>query len=253
MATELLVSGSLPPIVTALHATIFGSTLIVYNLPRLLPRPYGRPRGYQPYRKWYFILFFTGLITATPAFFMLPPAIMELCAVSGIFSFAYFLPALPGNRKRLRDFGLLKIFVLTSVWVLATTIMPLVATGSHMMAHPYEITLRFVFIFALCVLFDIRDMDTDTGNNIATLPHHIGETRAYRLVDISLILFMALALIQYIRHPDLPERLIAAIIATAATWAVARFVRRHPGHWSFVLMTDGMMLLYAVLLILLHL
>jgi hypothetical protein len=40
------------------------------------------------------------------------------------------------------------------------------------------------------------------------------------------------------------------VVTACVTYVVAAYVRKHPGRKSFVMMTDGMMLLYGLLLLL---
>jgi len=180
----------------------------------------------------------------------LSPLVIGICGLLGLFAFSYFLPSLPHpEKKRLRDFGVLKILVLTAVWTAATAVLPMVYLGVSVANYPFEILLRFVLVFALCILFDIRDMETDSRKNIDTLPNRIGAAEAYRLVHTSLLLFILLSVVQYVRYPE-AGRLVAAALTAIVTAIVAGYVRRHPGHKAFVAMTDGMMLLYAILVIL---
>lgn len=250
ISTERLVAPNEGMLLSAQHAVVFGSTLVVYNLPRLIPRPYGKPRLHQPLRMWYWAVFVGGVIITAVAALYLPIAIIGICAMMAVPAFLYFLPALPGKRKRLRDFGLVKIVVLTSVWTVATGILPMVSSHATISDYPFEIALRFVFIFALCVLFDIKDMQTDKANNINTLPHRTGEQRAYRLVYASLVVFVGLSLVQLLRHPQYPERPVAAIVAGLATTVVALYIHRMRSRVTFVAITDGMMLLYAFIAVL---
>jgi len=235
------------PLTDNLHLLVFGSTLVVYNLPRMLPRAYGSPRPRHPLRPWFFVLFACGIAIMIPGVLQLHRNILLTGAVLGIFAFSYFLPSLPG-RRRLRDYGLVKILVLTAVWTVATAILPMMYTGAAVTNYPFELLLRFVFVFALCVLFDIRDMELDSSRNIRTLPNRIGVKSAYILVHVSLLLFVVLSVLQHFRHPH-PGRLLAAIVTAIVTALVAEYVRRHPGHKAFVAMTDGMMLFYAILVI----
>lgn len=247
MATEQLIAPGSPRFITPLHGMIVGSTLVVYNAPRLLPRPYGRPRTPHPFKKWYALFFCIGGLLAGASLLRLPVRIIALCAIMSLFAFAYFIPALPGSRKRLRDFGLLKIVVLTSVWTAATAILPMMHLGADPIRYPFEIVMRFVFLFALCVLFDLQDVETDIGNNIATLPHRLGERGSYILVYISMGIFLLLSMAQLARHPEMPQRSLAALLTAAATAWVATYVRRRPTRVVFIALTDGMMLLYALL------
>ncbi|GAA4466798.1 hypothetical protein GCM10023093_21470 [Nemorincola caseinilytica] len=250
MATEQLIAPGSLQLITPLHGIIVGSTLVVYDLPRLIPRPYGRPRPHQPLKKWYIFFFCTGVLLTGLSLLWLPLKMILLCAIMGMFAFAYFLPALPGRRKRLRDFGLLKILVLTSVWTIATTALPMMLYGAEPMHYPFEFALRFVLVFVLCVLFDLQDIPTDISYNIATLPHRLGERRSYLLVYVSLAVFVALSVAQYVRYPLMPQRSLAALLTAVATIWVALYVRRRPDRAIFIALTDGMMLLYAVLVLL---
>src|SRR5690606_5610779 len=103
--------------------------------------------------------------------FFLPAEILIACAVLALLSFAYSIPILPfKDKKRLKDFGWVKILVLTLVWTIVTSVLPILYHERGLVAYPYEILMRFVFMFTLCVAFDIRDMQTDLEAGIATLP-----------------------------------------------------------------------------------
>jgi 4-hydroxybenzoate polyprenyltransferase len=250
MATSRLVLGYTPSLFHPLLMAVTGGTLVVYNLPRLIPRPYGKPRGPQPLRFWYWLFFFLGLVMATLGARQLPLTIAATCSALAVLSCAYFLPILPGKRKRLRDFGLLKIVLLTTIWTVVTAVLPMLAAQVSVSDWPWEILLRFVFIFALCILFDIQDIETDSGHNIATLPTRIGERSAYTLVYVCLAIFLVLSYIQFLRHPALHGRMWAAVITAIATAVVVQIVRRKPSRELFIAITDGMMLLYALLALL---
>ena len=251
IATESGLPSADLPLLTDLHISVFGATLAIYNLPRLLPRPYGTPRARQPLRTAYFILFFAGLAMALPAALNLNSQTTITGIALAMLALAYYLPSLPlHQKKRLRDFGLLKIFVLASVWTIATAVLPMLYVNVSVTQYALDILIRFAFVFTLCILFDIRDVDTDRQRNINTLPVRIGLPSAYRLVYFTVLIFLILSALQFTR--DLNQgRLIAAATTSFATITVAAYTRRHPGHSaSFVAMTDGMMLLYALLVLL---
>ncbi len=250
MATSRLVLGYMPSAVQPLFMAVTGGTLVVYNLPRLIPRPYGKPRGQQPLRPWYTFFFVAGLVVAALGAWHLPIQVAMACAGLSILSFAYFIPILPGKRKRLRDFGLLKIILLTTIWTVVTAVLPMLVANVSVALWPWEVLLRFVFIFALCILFDIQDIETDAGYNIATLPTRIGERNAYALVYVCLAVFLLLSYMQFQLHPTLHGRMWAAIVTAIATAIVAQIVRQKPSRALFIAITDGMMLLYALLALL---
>jgi 1,4-dihydroxy-2-naphthoate octaprenyltransferase len=167
----------------------------------------------------------------------------------GVLAFAYYLPLLPfKNKKRIRDIGWLKITVLAVVWTTATAILPIIYWGKPLASYPVEILIRFVFIFILCVLFEIRDVRDDIRNNIHTLPHTVGVGNSYRLINAGLVVFCALSVVQYFRFP-VSQRLVGALITAAVTWAVLEYIRRRPSERAYLVLADGVMLVYALLVI----
>lgn len=172
------------------------------------------------------------------------------CIVLALLSFAYSLPLLPFTEKRkLRDFGWVKILVLSGVWTIVTSVLPILYWDKSLSAFPYEILLRFVLLFILCLAFDIRDMQTDLQAHIYTLPNKIGERNTYRLINWMIVLFLALGIIQYLRYPSL-LRLTGDLLTTLLTWLAIRYTKKHPSDKAYLGLVDGIMLVYAVILLL---
>jgi 4-hydroxybenzoate polyprenyltransferase len=247
MATEKLINGAAPSLYSHLHPLVLGSTLLVYNAPRIFRKQ--ATQKIQPLRVWYYFFFFAGFAMVIPGLYSLSWQIMIGCLVLGMFTFSYSLPLLPfKNKKRLREFGWLKISVLAGVWTIATSILPIVYHQKLVADFPFEILLRLVFIFTLCIVFDIRDMSTDMEQKIHTLPHKIGLHNSYLLMNITLALFVVLSGLQYVRYMH-TFRLAGALITAMATWLVIAYLRRHPSDRAYLLLADGVMLLYAVLVL----
>lgn len=254
MATERLILDTVPTPSTPLHIFIFGSTLAVYNTHYLLKRSRedisDRFAWSQHYRLWHFLFLTTGLIGCTWSLFYLDKDILVACGILGVLSFAYSLPMLPlKNKKSLREFGWVKILILTAVWTIVTSVLPILYHETSLAAYPFEILLRFVFLFTLCVAFDIRDMQTDLEAGISTLPNLIGVKNSYRLMDGALVLFAALSVVQYFRYPS-AMRLGGELVAAVATRLVIQYSKHHSSDRVYLGLVDGMMLLYAALVLL---
>ena len=253
MATERLLSGQVPEPGSALHLLVFGSTLIVYNIHYVIkksdPLVSDRMRWSLNHRNWHFVMLLAGLLLCGISIWQLPISILLACAVLAVLSFAYSLPVLPfKEKKRLKDFGWIKITVLTGVWTIVTSLLPMLARHQSPADYPFEIILRFVFMLVLCIAFDIRDMQTDREAGIYTLPNRIGIRNSYRLMYAGLLLFAVLSVLQYSRYPSV-ERLVGALLTVAATlWAID-YTRKHPSDRAYLAYIDGMMLLYAVLVL----
>lgn len=103
-------------------------------------------------------------------------------------------------------------------------------------------------MFTLCVAFDIRDMQTDLDAGIITLPNIIGLKNSYRLMDVAILLFVLLGIVQYLRYPS-ATRLAGEVIAAIITRMVISYTRKHPSDKAYLGLVDGMMLLYTLLVL----
>jgi len=249
MATERLITGVTPSLLNHLHILVFGSTLLVYNTPRVVLKSAGNRLRMLLYRNWYFFFFSIGLIFTVVGLYGQPRLLQLFSIALGVFAFAYFLPLLPfGNKKHLRDFGWVKITVLAGVWTLATSVLPILYWHKSISDFPFEILIRLVFIFTLCIIFDIRDMQADEVNNITTLPHKVGIRNSYRLINVTLTLLAVLSVVQYARY-QMIERFFSALITVVITWFVVLYLQKKPSDRAYMLLADGVMLVYAILVL----
>lgn len=253
MGTEKLLLGRLPGLYSPLHLLIIGCTLFVYNVHYLVkkstPEKSDRFAWSQYHRQWHYFFIIAGIALSGIALLQLPVKIFYTCIILGVLSFSYSIPLLPfKDKKRLKDFGIIKILVLTAVWTIVTAVLPILFHNRLISGYPYEIMIRFVFMFTLCVAFDIRDMQTDLEAGITTLPNIIGIKGSYAVMSISMIMFMIMCFIQYTRYPSI-SRLSAEIVVAIATKLAIDYARKHPSDRAYLGLVDGMMLLYAVLVL----
>lgn len=255
MATERLVNGARPDVLSRLHALVFGCSLLVYNIhPAIKKRAsdkIGLPRLTEHHQLVFIALSAIGVVIGSLGLQVLSPAMVVACGVLGFISFAYTLPILPfKNRRRIRDIGWLKILSLTSVWTIVTSVLPILFWKHSIADYPLEIVLRGLFIFTLCIIFDIRDMQTDSLSRINTLPRMLGLRNTYMLMNALLLAFVGVEVLQYLRHP-LWYRMLAVIITAILTRIVARYLKNREREWEYILYADGLMLLYSALVLLL--
>lgn len=250
MATERLI-GAPVALLSALHMFIAGSLLAVYNAPRIVRKAFTSEtqvaRIWHSRRFWYFAFFFAGCVMAGGASFYLSGREVLWCMALGVVTFSYSLPLLPFRElKRIRDIGWLKIIALSAVWTIATAVLPMAHWGHSLRQYPIEVGARLAFIFALCVLFDIRDLREDKGSNIKTLPTILGMRRSYQVVYAAFGMFVALSFAQYERFMLLP-RLEGAIITVALGLVVVQYLKKNPSERAYNGLADGLMLVYALL------
>ena len=253
MATEHLLVGETTRLWSPLHILIFGGVLVVYNthfvLKKSTPELSDRFGWSQHYKFWHYLIILSGVALISVNLFSLTREIIVACIILSVLSFAYSIPLLPlANKKRLRDYGWVKIILLTSVWTIVTAVFPILINNKEVSDYPFEILIRFTFLFSLCLAFDIRDMQTDTGDGIATVPGIIGVKRSYQVIDCSLVLFMIFSIIQYIRYL-VPSRLMAEIATVMITKMIMMYTKRNASDRVYLGMVDGVMLFYSLLIL----
>lgn len=104
----------------------------------------------------------------------LPVVTLGFLLIPTVFSGAYVLPV-NRNWMRIRDYPYVKIFVLSACWALITGVAPLIHTR-----HPFDLDMglvfaeRFLFVMAISLPFDIRDIYVDEVSDLRTIPQRLG-------------------------------------------------------------------------------
>lgn len=169
--------------------------------------------------------------------------------VLGVISFLYSFPFLPfTNKKRIKDFGLLKIITLSLLWTLVTVWFPVDEINFTGLSFLLIFFRRFIFIFILCLLFDIRDTEVDRKENIATLSVKLGVKKSYILCYVLLILFAILSIMQFFYLPD-AWQLIAMLVSAVVTGITIAYSKKNNSDVVYLALIDGLMLLQALLVI----
>lgn len=247
LGAERLMLGYIPEWISPLHALIVGSTLLDYNVHNILSL---RADPEKP--KWIAFLpsvtvCILGLILCLWSLPGLPNRVLIACAVLGVMALGYSAPMLPfPYKKRLKDFGFLKIHVLTGVWVAVGTIIPALYWGIPLKNYWIEILVRSLLIFPLCIAFDIRDLEADKKSGIHTIPNMLGVKVAYMAVNWTLLAFLVGGLLRC-WYRQQPEKIAAYLLSAAAAYAAIYLSRKRPEPFVYLILVDGVMCLYGLL------
>ena len=172
LETTILLTGKLQ--FTATSMLVFFSTILIYNfhrvsalfsdrffsLPAFLDRSKKIPLSIKIMTGIALagILISVTFVNIKTMFIILPLALL---------TFAYSVPLMKvkGEIKRLRELFLVKITTLAFVWSIATVTLPMVDSGINALSESAIaiFTERFLFMFAICVPFEIRDLDQEIG------------------------------------------------------------------------------------------
>ncbi len=183
LQTEWLVFGQLKW--TYLTTFSFAATLCLYAIHRIVGiqkvQAFNEKYRYhiiEKYQTHILIYAVVGGGVAALLFFQLNWKNQLLIIIPSLLALGYVLPFF-GSKRRLRDFHYIKIFLVALVWAFITVILPLVEGRQYLIPTDALLFLeRSVFVFAITIPFDIRDLTVDQHIQVKTIPSAIGEQRA---------------------------------------------------------------------------
>lgn len=242
-----------------LAALVFFATLFLYNADAILPYKFNQQEVLTAKKLWLLrhrtVLAVVVLVSFCGAAFLFFLAhqqvnfwfLLHLGLLSGIYS----LPLFPGKEKKkpLRDVPLLKVFLIAYVWASVTVVLPALQAGETVWNENILLLFarRFLFIFALTLLFDIRDHTKDKLTGTRTFPGLIG-IRNTKLLSLGALAVFA-ALVPFGLNPAQQAGLWFSAAAAAVVVLAAREDR--PDYF-FAGVVDGMMLLQFLVVYLLQ-
>nr|WP_039450039.1 hypothetical protein [Pedobacter glucosidilyticus] len=197
---------NIKPVYTIL-AFLFFATLTIYNFSILIQKPQDYLNS--PYRRvrWIFSHYrlnisitLIAVLSLIPLFFLLSFASKVLLCLLGLVSFGYSLPLFSVNNKKfgLRNIPGLKLFLIATVWSVSTVALPILEINElHISFISLQDTTlltakRFLFVAAITVPFDIRDLFQDKNSDLKTIPTIFGENKAYLFCQFLLALYLVM-------------------------------------------------------------
>jgi 4-hydroxybenzoate polyprenyltransferase len=147
---------------------------------------------------------------------------------AGVFSLLYVLPVLPvgGKWTRLRDLPFVKTFVISAVWAVITVVPASKEALLFDCISPELLWLmaeRFLFLTAISIPFDLRDLTIDAQNKVKTFAGIWGFERTLLYCRALLVIFAVLALIGFQLNLFSGPTTLAMIISAASSgWLIAQ-------------------------------
>lgn len=234
---------------------VFFSTLFVYALHRIIG--ISRVHEFQDMERYAVISKFKHHITfyaiiaglcAVISFWNVGLPIQLSLIIPGIISLGYVLPFLKG-KKRLRDFNHIKIFLIAIVWAWVTVILPAMEVGRGLKLETWIMSFeRALFIFAITLPFDIRDLKVDAHSEVKTIPAVIGIDKTKWLGIGVLILAFLLSVSLYFLGTYNENTLLGLFISNLTTLYFVRLSDRIKHDYFFTGIMDGTMILQFVLI-----
>lgn len=198
---------------------------------------------HKPAHITFFIISATGitacLFTERRYFWLILPAI--------ILTLLYSAPKFPSLFfKKLERYIIGKTLLLSGVWAYVTAVIPLLAGGTKWQAvHWLFFFNRFSLIFAICILFDIRDVKEDRAIGIKSLVTLLQRKQIRLIFDLIIITSIFIAIILYF-YMNMWMSVILAVPAFL-TYFLYRVANRSNSDYLFYFILDGLMTLSPVL------
>jgi 4-hydroxybenzoate polyprenyltransferase len=194
-------------------------------------------------------------LIGTAVFFLQLNFEQKLYAVAlAAFTALYALVELPIGKKKikLRDIGLLKTLFVAVVWSVTTVVIPINEVDLQDYTLLFLLLRRFLFVLALTICFEIKDLEADNNAAIKTLPVYIGVPGTKLLAQLVLLLLMAVNFIQYaVFHTPLYDMASVNLSLLVSIIAIQPIHEDTSPLWYYVVL-DGMMVFQFLLVCAAH-
>lgn len=235
-------------------ALSFFATLFIYNLQRIFYSPQKDNSLLSIRRKWIFenqfsikLLCAIGFLGVAITFFFNDYKIIFYLSPLLILSIAYFLPFI-----KLRQNPWFKLLTLGIVWTTVTAIVPAILYNIDLFSTNFilHFFVRLTFIIAICIPFDIRDIEIDKTENIFTVSQKFGENETRWIAFLFMILNIFLIIAEF-QVGLLSEKIFIALLISAIINSVLVYMSSSKrSEYFYVVLIDGTMILQGVALIL---
>lgn len=194
--TSILFSFSVP---FAFYCFLFFGTLCSYNFHWYLTPPHSnsvKARWHQKHQHLHlFLVAVSAVSSVAAASFLLTQ--WSLLLGSALIPLIYSAPQLNYRPTRfLRRIAIGKTIFLSVAWVHATVLLPFLLTNQKIASTHYAFLVnRFFFIYAVCILFDLRDRELDQQSGIRSLVTWLSLANVQRLFLFSVFVSIASSLL----------------------------------------------------------
>jgi 4-hydroxybenzoate polyprenyltransferase len=169
--------------------------------------------------------------------------------LAAFLTFLYSAPKIPSRLSRiLSQIAIGKTLFLTFVWTYVTTVLPIIlgSTGFHTEQLLFCLS-RFFLIYAICILFDLRDKEADTAQGIRSLITYLSEGNVLKLFYLTIAAFVVSTVVL-----PLPGLMIGILLLPGFITAMLyRPNLQQQSDYYFYFVLDGLMMLSGLITLIL--
>jgi len=165
------------------------------------------------------------------------------------FAFTTFFYIVPFRFKNinLRSIASLKLFLIAFTWAGITVIFPLVQNGVFIEKSIMIIFLqRFLFVLAITIPFDIRDMQDDK-NQLKTMPQLFGVVKSKIIAGFALLI---LIIIEFLKVPFDRSNIFELIYLLTITFLFIVFSKENQNRYYTTFWIESIPIFWLLLVIL---
>jgi len=225
---------------------VLAGTMCSYNFHWFLTPPVV-DKSTSPKTRWnlrnkplHFLLAAMALIASGVFFLLLRQHWFWLCA-SALLTFLYTAPKLNFFPfVQLRKIALGKTIFLSLAWTHITVMLPLLIANVPWTASMYLFALnRFFLIYAICIIFDLRDRENDKREGIKSLITMLDEKGNMRLFWSVMFLFLATSVWLLFYFPA--ATVLALTIPGFIVAGYNHYFRKTASDYVYYFVLDGLM------------
>ena len=241
---------------------VFCSTYIVYNMQRIIRLNYNSLIGKNIGVRLSWIIRNRALLFSSSLLLILVSGIIlffinKVSAIAliplGAISILYVMPFIPfrGKLLSLRKIPFIKIVAIAVVWTLVTVAFPYINEYGFTKLDEtnFRIILftRFIFVLAITLPFDIRDLKFDNNNKVITIPSIIGIKPTVILSELLLISYVLLKYYQYAMLQQLElGQFIALLVSVLVSMLIIAFATKRRSELYYSGLVESTMLILHV-------
>jgi 4-hydroxybenzoate polyprenyltransferase len=170
--------------------------------------------------------------------------------ITAFVTFLYSAPKIPHPAfSYLREIAVGKTIFLAFAWMHVTTLLPMVLNIKVLnMHHVWFAVNRFFYIYAICILFDYKDIEEDKKAGIKSLITFLPEKGIDTLFwgSIAVVVLMSLLILDYFSTAEMIALLLPVLILSLLYYPS----KKNFSDYLYYFILDGLMMLSAPLLLL---
>ncbi len=242
------------PVSLILLGFIFFASISSYSFHSFLPtteKEYSEKVKWGLKRRKYFLFLLIICSVGAAAFLFFLKQDLKLILALLLFTVLYSSPKIKFEKFTFfKRFGTAKTIYLAAIWTLVTVSLPLSAMDTNTdNAGILFFANRFFLIYAICILFDLKDKEYDIRRGIKSIITILDDKKVELLFYICIILFFISSLVFYIFRNSGSVVLTLITPGALLLFLFQRSKETKSDYWfSFVL--DGIMTLSPVLYLL---